>query len=54
MGTPHAAGGVSAVILLGATQGRTTPMRASTERQTGQVKLHQENDQNLITGTGMS
>jgi hypothetical protein len=29
-------------------------MRASMERQTGQVKLHQENDQNLYTGTGLT
>jgi len=35
LGTPQAVGGVSAVIVLGATQGRTTPMSASTERQTG-------------------
>lgn len=34
-------------------QGRTTPMSASTELQAGQVKLHQENDQNLQAGTGL-
>jgi len=28
-------------------------MSASTERQTGQVKLQQENDQNLQAGTGL-
>jgi len=54
LGTPQVAGGVSAVIVLGATQGRTTPMSASTERQTGQVNIHQENDQNLFAGTGVS
>ncbi|CAA7603348.1 Hypothetical protein DEACI_4171 [Acididesulfobacillus acetoxydans] len=29
-------------------------MSASTEQQTGQVKLQQENDQNLQAGTGLS
>jgi len=28
-------------------------MSASTERQTGQVKLQRENDQNLQAGTGL-
>ncbi|MCL6557706.1 MAG: hypothetical protein K6U74_02675 [Firmicutes bacterium] len=53
-GTPQAAEGVSAVVVPGKNQGRTTQMSASTERETGQVKLKQENDQNIFISIGLS